>query len=217
MITAEITISKEQLLSFTQPMQFIGIDWETYEEISEEMGESHLQITFNNGTLTVMPITELHELLKSLLHNFVTFTGMLLRRNIIPTGQATMRLKSRKLAVEPDLSFFVQNADNHQLKRNVPNELETPPDIVVEIDFYHLSDSKFEIYSEFGVPEFWQYQDEKLKIFELAENGEYKETERSGQLPILTSSVLTEFMDRGQNEEQFKVLTDFQTWLEENK
>src|SRR6185369_11610553 len=103
MVTAEITISKEQLLSFTRPMQFIGIDWETYEEISEELLGSHLPLTFDNGTLTVMPLTELHELLTAFLHNFVTFTGMFLRTSIIPTGQATLRKKSKKLASEPDL------------------------------------------------------------------------------------------------------------------
>src|SRR5580765_3132493 len=116
MVTAEITISKEQLLSFTQPMQFIGIDWETYEEISEELVGSHRPLTFDNGILTVMPITELHELLTSLLDKFMALTGMFLKRNMIPTGEATLRQKSKQLASEPDLSYFIQDAASHKIK-----------------------------------------------------------------------------------------------------
>ncbi|HEX9960636.1 MAG TPA: hypothetical protein VGB00_06880, partial [Pyrinomonadaceae bacterium] len=68
----------------------------------------------------------------------------------------------------------------------------------------------------FGVSEFWQYDGVKLKIYQL-QNGEYREIEKSGQLPVLTSAVLSGFLKRGQSEEQFTVLTDFQNWLQENK
>lgn len=218
MVTAEITISAKELLNLKYPMEYIGLGWETYEDISEELGESSsLHITFNKGTLTIMPVTELHELLTGLLHDFIRFAGLFLRTNVIATGKATLRSEKRNLGVEPDLSYFVSKADIHEIKRNVLNELEMPPDIVAEIDFYHLSDDKFEIYAEFKISEFWQYQDEKLKIFELRENGEYKEIEHSKQLPILTSAILTEFLNRGQNEEQLKVLMDFQEWLKVNK
>jgi Uma2 family endonuclease len=218
MVTAEITFSKQDLVKLKHPMSLVGIDWETYEGISEELGESTpLHVTFNKGTLTFMPVTEIHELLTSLLHNFITFAGMTLRMNIIPTGKATMRSKRRNYGVEPDLSYFVSKADIHQIKNYVAKELEMPPDIVGEIDIYHPSDDKFEIYSEFGISEFWQYDGEKLKIYKLQASGEYREVERSEELPILTSAFLTEFLKRGQTEEQFEVLSDFQTWLQQNK
>lgn len=61
-------------------MQYVGIDWHTYEEISEEIGESSpVHLTYDRGTLTVMPVTELHELLTSLLYDFIRFAGMTLR------------------------------------------------------------------------------------------------------------------------------------------
>ncbi len=217
MVTAEITISKEKLLDIKNPIQYFGLDWNIYEEISEELGESRrLPITFNKGTLTIMPITELHEMLVALLERLIGVVSLVTQKDIVPTGQATLRLKSRDLAAEPDLSYFVRNAVNHKIKTSVPNEMDSPPDIVVEIDFYHLSDDKFEIYREFGVPEYWQYQNEKLKMFKL-QDGEYTEIDRSEQIPILTSAVLTEFLNRGQNEGQFKILSDFHDWLQENK
>ncbi|HEX8637771.1 MAG TPA: Uma2 family endonuclease [Pyrinomonadaceae bacterium] len=180
MVTAEITFSKNDLLGLKNPMTLFGVDWETYEEISEEIGKStSLHLAFNKGALTIMPVTEIHELLTSLLHDFITFTGLALRKNIVPTGKATMRSQHRKYGVEPDLSYFVSKADIHQIKNYVPNELELAPDIVVEIDVHRPSDDKFDIYSEFGISEFWQYDGERLKIYKLQTSGEYAEIGRT--------------------------------------
>ena len=218
MITAEITFSRNELLALKYPMEFVGIDWQTYEDISAELGESRaIQLTYKKGFLTIMPITELHEFLTGFLHDLIRFAGLSLRINVIDTGKATIRSKRRNYGVEPDLSYFVSKADIHQMKNYVPNEIELAPDIVGEIDIYHPSDDKFEIYAEFGVSEFWQYNGEKLKIFKLQADGKYAEIERSEELPILTSEILTEFLKRGQTEQQFTVLSDFQNWLQENK
>lgn len=218
MITAEVTFSRNHLLSLKYPTQYVGIDWQTYEEISAEIGESsHLQLTYKKGNLTIMPVTEIHELLAALLERMIGLVSLVTQTEIIPTGKATMRSERRQYGVEPDLSYFVSKADIHQIKNYVPNEIELAPDIVGEIDIHHPSDDKFEIYAEFGVSEFWQYDGEKLKIFKLQETGEYKETGRSEELPILKSEVLSEFLKRGQTEQQFIVLSDFQNWLEENK
>ncbi len=218
MITAEVTFSRESLINLKHPMEFVGIDWQTYERISEELGESSsLHLTYNDGVLTIMPVTELHEMLIVLLERMIGLVSLATQTNIIPTGKATMRSERRKYGVEPDLSYFVSKADIHQTKDYVPREIELAPDIVGEIDVHHPSDDKFEIYAEFGVSEFWQYNGEKLKIFKLQASGEYKEIERSEEIPVLTSAVLSEFLKRGQTEQQFAVLSDFQNWLQENK
>ena len=164
-----------------------------------------------------MPLTELHELLIRLMERFIGIVSLVTQTEIVPTGSATMRSKVREYGVEPDLSFFVSKADIHLVKNYVPNEVKLAPDIVCEIDIYHASEDKFEIYAEFGVSEFWIYSNEKLKIYKLQPNIEYAEIERSEELPILTGAVLTEFLKRGQTEQQFKVLSDFQNWLQENK
>lgn len=218
MVTAEVTFSREALVSLRHPMQYVGIDWHTYEEISEEIGEHNpLHVTFNKGILTVEPVTQFHELLRTLLGDFISFACLMTKTNIIPTGKATMRSERLHYGVEPDLSFFVSKADIHRTKDYVPNELELAPDIVGEIDVHHPSDDKFRIYADFGISEFWQYNGERLKIFKLQETNEYKEIERSEELPILTSEVLTEYLKRGQTEQQFMVLSDFQEWLQANK
>ena len=218
MVTAEVTISRNELLNLKYPAQYVGIDWQTYEDISEELGASRaVHLTYSKGFLTIMPITEIHEFLVVLLERLITLVSLTTQTDIIPTGTATLRSKRRDYGVEPDLSYFVSQADAHKIKNYVPNEIEIAPDIVGEIDIYHPSDDKFEIYSEFGVKEFWQYNGEQLKMYRLQENGEYAKIERSAELPILTAAILSEFLKRGQTEEQFTVLSDFQDWLRENK
>lgn len=222
MATAQVTFTKEELLKDLQPQNplvLYGVSWEDYEKISDEFGESNpFHITFNRGILTIMPVTEIHEMLISFIERFMAIVSLIQQINVVPTGKATMQSKRKALAVEPDASYFVKKAALHKVKNYVPKEIELAPDIVVEVDIYHPSDDKFEIYAEFGVDEFWLYDGKQLRIFKLQENAaEYKEIERSEQLPILTGAILTEFLQRGLNEEQFKVLTDFQSWLQANK
>lgn len=221
MVTAEVSFSKEELignLTPQNPLRLFGVSWTDYEKIAEEFGESNpFHITFNKGILIIMPVTEIHELLISLIERFMTIVSLVERINIVPTGKATMQSKQRDIAAEPDASYFVANAAAHRIKNYVPKEIELAPDIVVEVDIHHPSGDKFEIYAEFGVPEFWQYDGERLKIFKLQETGEYAEIENSEQIPILTGAILTEFLKRGLDKDQFTVLSEFQNQLQENK
>lgn len=221
MVTTQTTFSKRELmenLTPQKPLLLFGVSWADYEKISKEFGESRsFHLTFDKGVLTVMPVTEIHEVLIALIEKFMTLVSLSERVNIIATGKATLQSKRRDIAAEPDASYFIKKADAHRIKNYVPKEIEIAPDIVVEIDVYHPSDDKFEIYSEFGVSEFWQHDGEQLKFFKLQTNGEYGEIERSEQLPVLTSDVLTDFLKRGLTEEQFTVLSAFQTWLQTNK
>ncbi|MCW5959520.1 MAG: Uma2 family endonuclease [Pyrinomonadaceae bacterium] len=218
MITAEVTFSKENLVGLKYPMQYSGIDWQTYREIANEIGETRsLQLIYHDGTLTIMPITEIHEMLTILLERMVGLVSLTLRQNIIPTGKATIRSKRRNLGVEPDVSYFVSNADIHQGRDHVSDEVDIPPDIVGEIDLHNASDEKFDIYAELNISELWQFRNSALRMFRLNELGKYEAIERSVEVPILTGDILTEFLNRGQKEQQFVILSDFQNWLQENK
>ena len=122
------------------------------------------------------------------------------------------------IGVEPDLSFFVGKVPADSTDNFVQNEVEFLPDIVVEIDISHLSDDKFSIYAELGISEFWQFKGEELKMFRLNDGAYYERIDRSLKLPILTEQVFTEFLNRARNEEkQFRLLGDFQEWLQTNK
>lgn len=89
-----------------------------------------------------------------------------------------------------------------------------PPDIVVEADIYHDSQSKLPIYAALGVSEVWRFDGKVLTIHRL-DGEQYVEAQRSGQLPILSGEILTRFLAHAQNEGQDEALRAFEDWLRE--
>lgn len=217
MVTAEFTVTKDQLLRITHPVQYLGIDWDTYLAISEELGENRpLILTFEKGILTIMPLSELHELLRTILHDFIRIAALATNTNIRSIGSATMRSRKKLIGVEPDLSYYVTNAATHRVKSFVGSETYDPPDLVVEIDITHRSDDKFSLYSELGVPEFWLYDGEDLRMYRLSGDG-YESVGQSVELANLDDRILSEFLRRAQNgEEEGDLIRDFTTRLGAN-
>ncbi len=196
------------------------VSWQDYKILQSaiEFERPRMKMSLCHEKLTIFSsFSSLHEVIKLTLEGLISMIVLENRCNIISVGQATMRSVNRKIATEPDASYYIQKADFVELKDYVPDEIDLVPDLIIEIDERHKSDDKFEIYAAFGIKEFWLYSREVLHIFMLTETGEYLEAEKSAALPILTAKALTDFINRAQKEEQFKVLGEFQNWLKENK
>jgi Uma2 family endonuclease len=206
-------------LALENPKILYGVSWEDYVGLVEStFGKTNLKTTYNRGVLKIMGQGLSHENLSRFLHNLITLAALYLRQNIIPAGSMSLISHKVRKGADPDESYYIQNANLANLKDELfDDESDTPPDLVIEIDKTHESADKFEIYAAFGIKEFWLYDAEVLRIFKLSETGEYLLSEKSAALPILTAKVLTKFLNRSQTEDQFKVLKDFQIWLEENK
>lgn len=198
---------------------FYGVSWEDYLEFTKAtLDKTNLKVSYQRGILKVMGQGLRHENLSRFLNNLVLMVSLAFQIKVIPAGSMTLISNKARKGADPDESYYVQNAHRITFKKELfDDETDTPPDIVVEIDDSHKSDDKFEIYAAFGIKEFWLYDMKEMRIFELAETGEYLLSENSPALPILSAEVLTDFLNRSQKEDQFKVLNDFQKWLEDNK
>jgi Uma2 family endonuclease len=221
-MTTAATFNLTDLITNVSPTEiktFYGITWENYLRLSEEtLDKTNLHISYNRGILKVMGQGFKHENISRFLNSLITVAGIILKMNIIPAGSMSLISKKARKGADPDESYYIQNANLASFKKELfDDETDTPPDIVVEIDESHKSDDKFEIYAAFGIKEFWLYDTEIMRIFLLSETGEYLLSETSLALPVLTDRVLTDLLNRSQTEEQFKVLTDFQIWLQESK
>lgn len=197
---------------------FYGVDWDDYIELLEEhLDKSDLETTYNRGVLRANMVQGfLHENLSRFIHNLVTLASIQLNLQAVATGSMTLVSHKVRKGAEPDESYYIQNAHLASFKSKLfDDKTDTPPDLVVEIDESHKSDEKFEIYAAFGIKEFWLYDEEVLRIFVLSKTGEYLIEEKSPALPILSAEILTKFLKRSQNEDQIKVLKDFQNWLQE--
>jgi len=220
---AVTVLDLQELLNGATPDEskvLYGVSWEEYVEFTKAtLDETNLELTYNRGVLKVnMGQGFRHENLSRFVNSLITPVSLILRVRIIPVGSMTLTSSRVRKGADPDESYYIQNAHRASFKQELFDDAtDTPPDIVVEIYETHKSEDKFEIYAAFGIKEFWLYDAEVLRIFELSDTGEYLLSKNSLALPSLTAKVLTEFLNRSQREDQFKVLLDFEKWLQENK
>jgi Uma2 family endonuclease len=191
-----------------------GVGWNEYEELLQTVGEaSGLRISFDDETLQITTLSQRHEKYSTLIQRMVDRLSSFLKVKVLFYGSATMRKEHKQKGVEPDACFYVQNAPLVGTKDEIDFNIDPPPDVVVEIDLHHDSISKFPIYAALGVPEFWRYDGSILTIYHLGEE-QYQPSEASQSLPLLTSSILTEFLGRIPKEDQYEILLAFEEWLE---
>lgn len=191
-----------------------GQTWEDYEEIIESVGEaSGLRISFDGRNVKIMTLSTKHEKYVRLVERMIDNLSMRKRIKILSYGSSTMKSSRQERGSEPDCCFYVQNAELVADKDTIDFSRDVPPDIVVEIDIHHSSTEKFEIYSKLRVPEFWLYDGERLRIYRF-ESETYVAVKKSVALPILSDDVLTDFLNRLQNSDQFEILLKFENWLD---
>ena len=191
-----------------------GITWDEYEDLLDAIGESTgLRVSFDTGTLEIMTVSHKHEKYSTLIERMVDRLSSYLRLKVLFFGSATMKKQSQQKGVEPDACFYVQNADLVGKKDELDFNNDPPPDVVVEIDLFHESLSKFPIYAALGVPELWRYEKDRLTIYHLRE-GEYVPSEISQSLPLLDSALLTSFLRLTTTQDQYDILLAFEEWLE---
>lgn len=191
--------------------------WEDYENILEEVGEAGgLRISFDGRIVKIMTLSTTHEKYVRLIERLIDNVSMRKRIKVLSFGSATMKASRNQRGSEPDCCFYIQNAEIIARKTTIDFSRDVPPDVVVEVDIHHASLDKFEIYSALGVPEFWLYDGKELKIYRL-ENRNYIEVEKSFALPILTAGILTDFLNRLDDSDQFEILLEFEKWLEEQR
>ncbi|MBI4468267.1 MAG: Uma2 family endonuclease [Acidobacteria bacterium] len=191
-----------------------GISWQEYEELLTEVGEARgLRVSFDRGRLHIITLSAEHENIVAFIQDLVRLVSLRLRVKVLCFGSATMKRQRTGQGVEPDVSFYVQHAEAIGSRRQLDFNTDPPPDLVVEVDLYHESFSKFPIYVELRVPELWRYSGQELTIYHLQQD-QYVEAQASLALPTLTSQTLTNFLLRSQNENQYAALLAFEDWLQ---
>lgn len=189
------------------------VSWAEYEGLLESVGEATgLRISYSEGTMQVMTLSTTHEGYQFLIHALVLLTSLRLKIKVLSFASATMRKPAKLKGVEPDLSYYVETADEIGSRSDLDFSVDPPPDIIVEVDLQHQSLSKFPIYAALGVPEIWRYDGHSMCIYALRD-GVYVEVSSSRSLTALTTMTLTEFLARLDHEDQYEILLAFEEWL----
>ncbi len=197
---------------------FRDVSWDEYEELLEQVGEAPgLRISYDNGSLRVMTISAEHEKYTLFINSLIAGIRLRLRMDILAFGSATMRKPKRSAGHEPDACFYVQTAPLIGNRVQLDFETDPPPDIVVEVDVHHDSRSRFRVYGALGVPEIWRYDGQAMAIYHLSEEGrgqQYVERDTSAALPMLSTTLLTEMLERMRKDGELSALLAFDEWLQ---
>jgi len=189
------------------------VPWTEYEQLLADLGDGYaVRVSYDQGRLEIMTPSAKREKYKDLILRLADTAADELGCDLDSFGSTTFKQEQLAKGAEPDTCFYVQNAAGVIGKDQIDLSTDPPPDVVVEIDVAHGSASKLAIYASLGVPELWWYDERRLQIYHLTGQG-YVEAPGSRAFPVLTSDVLSRFLERSKTEPQRAVLRSFREWL----
>ncbi|HEX8911706.1 MAG TPA: Uma2 family endonuclease [Humisphaera sp.] len=195
-----------------------GVSWETYERLREETDAAGqaLHITYDRGTMLLMPPLPDHETWKKLTGRMVEMIAIDLRIPMRALGGATWRRRDQAGGLEADECYYVQNERAVRGKRTIDLASDPPPDLAFESENTHAALDKLAVYARLGVPEVWRYDGARLSAVLLEEAGgrrEYVPTETSRAFPFLRPADLEPFLSRVFDVDETSLLLEFRDWV----
>jgi Uma2 family endonuclease len=166
--------------------------------------------------LEIMSPTQKHDIIKSLLGHLVSVLTEELDLKFVSIGSTTLRKEEKSKGTEPDDCFYITNADlviGRLIQDQTPDP---PPDLAIEVDISHRSESKFPIYAALGVPEIWCYRKAQVHFYHLS-GDQYVEIPASCIFTFLPPAILAEILNQEYFQDFNAVKRTFREWVRANK
>lgn len=191
-----------------------GVRWETYQALLLDLAENpSKKLTYDLGALEIMTPLPEHEINKDFLGRLVQTTTEVLGLEISSLGSTTLSREDLQKGIEPDECYYITNEALVRGKIKFDFNIDPPPDLAIEIDITSSSLDRLTIYAALGIREIWRFDGENLFIYCL-QNGSYREQEKSNVLPILSKSVILNFLTRRGEKGENALLREFREWLQ---
>jgi Uma2 family endonuclease len=189
------------------------VPWKDYEQLLHDLGDGYaVRISYDQGRLEIMSPSHQHENFKELISRLAHVIAEDLDIVLESLGSTTYKQEWLSRGVEPDACFYIQNAAQIIGRERIDLRTDPPPDVVVEIDVSHDSTSKLAIYAGMHVPELWRYDGNRARIYQLV-GDVFVEKPTSMALPIVTSDLLTRFLEQSKTQGQSATLRSFRDWV----
>ena len=202
------------LLKPENPTLLMGIRWETYQALLLDLAENpSKKLTYDQGALEIITPLPEYEINKGFLGRLVQTTTELLGLEISILGSTTLSRKDLQKGVEPDECYYITDKELVRGKIKFDFNHDPPPDLAIEIDITSSSLDRLTIYAALGIQEIWRFDGENLFIYCL-QYGNYQEQEKSNVLPILSRSVILNFLIRRGEKGENVLLREFREWLQ---
>ncbi len=195
-----------------QKLLLKNINWLEFEQILTELGEHrNAKIAYHHYILEIMTPLPEHESNKVFITNFIEIILEELEIEFYPLGSTTFKNELMQYGIEPDNCFYIENEAKIRGKNRLDLTIDPPPDLALEIDV--TSRTHPEIYAQLGVPELWQFEQEKLSI-KVLEKGKYKSVEFSPHFPNFPlKEKIPYFLRKVKIQGRNKTMKQFREWV----
>ena len=171
-----------------------NVSWETYERLlAEHIDCSSPRFTFDHGELEIVTLSAEHERYSRRIADLIGALADEMDVEAEDLGSTTYKRQELERGFEPDSCFYVQNIERVLGKDRIDLAVDPPPDLVVEVDITSPSISKLPMFAEFGIPEVWRFDGERLSMLPLS-HGAYQETDNSEVFSGVSAKAISQLM-----------------------
>ena len=191
------------------------VTWETYESLLTDHADSRSpRFTYSEGMLEIMSPSSEHEELILVIATIADIIAEEQQVEFKGLGSTTFRRRDLKRGTEPDACFYIQNVERIRGKKEIDLRVDPPPDLVIEVEITSPAVAKLPLYARLRVPEIWLHDGHTPRILRLS-GDQYEDCDRSGVLPSLTKSVLSEFCEQSRTLTTLAWRRMVRTWARE--
>ncbi|HUS38891.1 MAG: Uma2 family endonuclease [Pirellulales bacterium] len=190
-----------------------NIAWDTYKTLRDDEYNRNLRFTYDRGELEIMSPSREHERVKTLIGRMIETFTEILDIPISSGGSTTYRSEAKDRGLEPDECYYVANEAKMRGKDEVDLEIDPPPDLVVEVDITRRWLNRTAIYADLGVPEIWEYHEDKLIVHLLQPDGTYTQDGQSKCFPMIPLDGIQRFLDQRGEGNETSWIRSFREWV----
>lgn len=193
-----------------------GVSWRFYESLLKEIGNQHIYVTYDRGTLELMASSLYHERHKRMIGRLIGVLTLELNIPIVSGGSTTFRREDLDRGLEPDECYYIQHERQVREKLSIDLSCDPPPDLAIEIDYTPRAIDRAAVYAALGVPEVWQFNLRRLQVLAHQPDGSYQPAEKSLAFPFLPMREFEQFVKRYPQTSETPLAREFQQWVIRN-
>lgn len=205
------TLTPPQFMQGEKRVALHNLTWTQYQQILAALPQSRgAHLTYDHGTLEISMPLEDHERASELIGLFIRILVVEMGLKLKSMRSTTLDREDLDRGAEPDNAYYIQ----HQAQvagRNIDLSTDPPPDLVVEVDITHTDIDKNRLYASMRVPEFWRFNGQIWRIYQL-QGSTYVEVDSSPTFPLIDKDDLYRFLDQAQQDE-VDAENQFRAWV----
>lgn len=204
----------QTLLKFPSRTVLTGVRWQTYQGLLSDLAENPgKRLTYDQGILEIMTPLPEHEINKGFLSRLVQTATEVLGLEVLSLCSTTLSREDLQKGIEPDECYYITNEALVRNKTYFNFSVDPAPDLAIEVDITSSSLNRLGIYAALEVSELWRFDCENLSIYCL-QSGNYREGEKSRILPILSKTIILEFLRKRGEMGENALLKEFRQRLQ---